>query len=212
MPRDWNALAERSAGLYEPGHFKSAMYQLVVQQCLYLRQKDQAVAFRLISAHRDAFEEALDLMGLRLGFNDRLEFCFVTRDAGTQGAMDLQETFFLLTLRYIYHVRASAGDLTQEGDAQVGIPEFEESYKTICHRDFEGRADNLRALLRMASRHGLARWVDPPEGDPQPFAIAILPGIAEVLSEYALNRFGADLKARTTFIDPPGPEQEVQPS
>lgn len=54
MPRDWNALAANSDGLYEVSDFKHAMYQLVVQQCIYLRQRDQAVAYRLISAHRDA--------------------------------------------------------------------------------------------------------------------------------------------------------------
>ena len=62
MPRDWNALAANSDGLYESSDFKHAMYQLVVQQCIYLRQRDQAVAYRLISAHRDAFAEAVALM------------------------------------------------------------------------------------------------------------------------------------------------------
>ncbi len=212
MPRDWNALAASSDGLYEASDFKHAMYQLVVQQCLYLRQRDQAVAFRLISAHREAFTEAVALMGLRLGFNDRLEFCYVAQDGGTQSPMDLQETLFLLTLRHVYHTRASAGDLTPEGDAQIDIAEFEESYKSLCHRDFEGRVDTLRALLKMAARHGVARAVDAPEGDPQPFAIMIWPGVVEVLSEYALNRFGADLKARSVSTEAPAiPPQEPTP-
>ena len=34
MPRDWNALAANSDGLYEASDFKHAMYQLVVQQCI----------------------------------------------------------------------------------------------------------------------------------------------------------------------------------
>lgn len=196
MPRDWNSLAANSEGLYEVSDFKHAMYQLVVQQCLYLRQRDQAVAYRIISSHRDAFTEAVALMGLRLGFTEQHELCYVTQDGGTQSPMDLQETLFLLTLRHIYHSHASAGDLTQDGDALTGIAEFEESYKSLCHRDFDGRADTLRALLKMAARHGIAKAVDAPDGDPQPFAICIWPGVLEVLSEYAINRFGADLKAR----------------
>lgn len=212
MPRDWNALAESSDGLYQAIDFKHAMYQLVVQQCLYLRHRDQAVAFRLVSAHREAFGEAVALLGLRLGFNDRLEFCYVAQDSGPQSPMDLQETLFLLTLRYIYHARASAGDLSPEGDALVDIAEFEESYKGLCHRDFDGRVDTLRALLKLSARHGVARAVDAPEGDPQPFAIAIWPGVAEVLSEHALNRFGADLKARLVASDVPAtPAQEQTP-
>jgi len=201
MPRDWNAMAERSEGTYEPNDFKHAMYQLVVQQCLYLRQRDQAVAFRLVSAHREAFGEALSLLGLRLGFNDRLEFCYVVQETGVHSQLDLQETLFLLTLRQIYHAHANAGDLSPEGDTQVDIPEFEESYKSLCQREFEGRSETLRALLKMASRHGVARAIDAPEGDPQPFAIAIWPGIAEVLSEHALSRFGAELKSRLIVTD-----------
>ncbi|MBX3656503.1 MAG: DUF4194 domain-containing protein [Ramlibacter sp.] len=199
MPRDWNTFAENTEGKYEVNDFKHAMYQLVVQQCLYLRQRDQAVAFRLISAHRAAFTEAVALMGLRLAFNDRLEYCYVAQDSGPQGTMDLQETLFLLTLRHVYHTRAS--DHSPEGDLLIDISEFEESYKSLCHRAFEGRADTLRALLKMASRHGVARAVEALEGDPQPFAITILPGIADVLSEHALNRFGADLKARLVLTD-----------
>ncbi len=202
MPRDWKALADVPGSLYVESDFKNAMYQLVVQQCLYLRQRDHAVAYRLISANREAYEEAVALMGLRLGFNERYEFCCVTQDGGAQAPIDLQETLFLLTLRQLYHVRATGGDLTADGDAVVGIAEFEESYKALCLRDFDARADSLRALLKAASRHGLARAVDAPEGDPQPFAIAILPGIVEVLSEYALNRFGADLKARLISTEP----------
>jgi len=72
--------------------------------------------------------------------------------------------------------------------------------------------DTLRALLKMAARHGVARAVDAPEGDPQPFAIMIWPGVVEVLSEYALNRFGADLKARLVTTEAPAmPPQEQIP-
>jgi len=211
MPRDWNALAASAGGTYEANDFKHAMYQLVVQQCLYLRQRDQAVAYRLISAHRDAFAEAVALMGLRLGFNDRQEYCYVAQESGTQSPLDLQETLFLVTLRHIYHTRASAGDLTPEGDAQIDIAEFEESYKSLCHREFEGRADTLKALLKMASRHGVARAIQAPEGDPQPFAITIWPGVVDVLSEHALNRFGADLKARLLTAKPAAAPTEPTP-
>ncbi|HBO3911250.1 DUF4194 domain-containing protein [Pseudomonas aeruginosa] len=195
MPRNWTALVEASEGLYEIDDFKRAMYQLVVQQCLYLRQRDQAVAYRLITSHRREFGEALDLMGLRLGFNDRLEYCYVVQDGGHVAALDLQETLFLLTLRHVYHLRAGAGDLTPDGDAVVGIPEFEESYKALCHRDLDTRAEPLRTLLRMAARHGLAKVAASPDGDPQPFMIAILPAVVDVLSEHAISRFGAHLNS-----------------
>ena len=56
---------------------------------------------------------------------------------------------------------------------------------------------SLRELVKVAARKGLARIQDreSSDSDPQPFFIVILAGIAEVLSEAAINRFGAALKA-----------------
>ncbi|GMU70524.1 MAG: hypothetical protein AMXMBFR37_28560 [Steroidobacteraceae bacterium] len=56
--------------------------------------------------------------------------------------------------------------------------------------------------MKTAARCGLARLIDTPEGDPQPFAVAILPAIAEVLSEHAVGRFGAHLKSALVSSDP----------
>ena len=67
----------------------------------------------------------------------------------------------------------------------AAVAEFEDSYKSLCHRDFDGRVDPLRTLLKMSARHGVARAVDAPEGDPQPFAILIWPGVVEVLIDKA---------------------------
>lgn len=191
MPLDWTSLADKSDGLYEPHDFKAAMYQMVAEQCLYLRHRDQAKAYRLISEHRSAFSEALALLGLRLGFNDRQEFCHVLLEIDAHDQLTLQETLFLITLRQIYHARASAGDITLDGSVDISIPEFEVTHKALTKREFDGTGDALKSLLRMGKRFGIARSTATQEGDPQPFAITILPGIADVLSEMALNRFGA---------------------
>jgi len=201
MPRNWSAIAEASNGLYEIADFKGALYQLVVQQCLYLRHQGQAVAYRLVSSYRREFEEALDLMGLRLGFSDRFEYCYVTQDTGALSAMDLQETLFLLTLRHVYHLRASAGDLTVDGEAIISIPEFEESFKLLCQRNLDTKAESLKSMLRMANRHGLAKSSPAPVGDPQPFVILILPGVTDVLSEHAVSRFGAHINANLLDVE-----------
>lgn len=201
MPRNWSAIAEASNGLYEIADFKGALYQLVVQQCLYLRHQGQAVAYRLVSGYRREFEEALDLMGLRLGFSDRFEYCYVTQDTGALSAMDLQETLFLLTLRHVYHLRASAGDLTVDGEAIISIPEFEESFKLLCQRNLDTKAESLKSMLRMANRHGLAKSSPAPVGDPQPFVILILPGVTDVLSEHAVSRFGAHINANLLDVE-----------
>lgn len=201
MPRTWENLAQNTDGDYVVDDFKQAFYQLVTQQCLYARFVQQGVAYRLISRYRTEFKEAADLLGLQLAFNDRLEYCYVNQAVARHSPMDLQETMFLLVLRHAYHLHASAGDLTPEGDAVVSIPELQETYKGLTGRDLETRTQVLKAQVKSAQRNGLARLADADDGDGQPFAIAILPGIADILSEHAVNRFGAHLKA--SLIDVP---------
>ncbi len=196
MPRNWRSLADASNGIYEVDDFKQALYQLIVHQCLYSRFNQQSTAFRIISAHRRDFEEAVELMGLRLGFNERLEFCYVVPEVVKHTPLDTQDTLFLLVLRQLYHLRGSAGELSDEGDAVVGIEELVATYRSMTGRTMETKNQSLlKGLVKVASRCGLARLIDAPEDDPQPFAIAILPAIAEVLSEHAVNRFGTHLKS-----------------
>lgn len=206
MPRTWENLAQSTDGDYMVNDFKQAFYQLVTQQCLYARFVHQGVAYRLISRYRTEFKEAADLLGLALAFNDRLEYCYVNQAVARHSPMDLQETMFLLVLRHAYHLHASAGDLTPEGDAVVSIPELQETYKGLTGRDLETRTQVLKAQVKSAQRNGLARLADADDGDGQPFAIAILPGIADVLSEHAVNRFGAHLKASLINASAPAAE------
>jgi hypothetical protein len=197
MPRNWSHLANDEEQKYTELDFKQAMYQLVFGQCLYARFPRHAVAYRLISSYRKEFAEALDLMGLELGFNDAYNYCYVRQDVSKLHPMELQETFFLLTLRKAYHQRASLGDLTEHGSVLLGIEEFDTLYKELARRDFDGRGGALKELCKTAKAHGLARETESPDEDPQPFAIEVMPGIADVISQHALDRFGADLKAAT---------------
>lgn len=196
MPRNWNSLADASDGLYVVDEFKQAMYQIVTHQCLYLRFKHQSSWYRLLSQHRTEFQEALDLMGLKLRFNDDQEFCFVIPTVAKYLPVDRQETLFLLVLRHIYHRHAMLGERGSDDEVIVALPEFMSAYESLTGEAIEKKAGVVRDLIRTARRYGLAREVEPPEdGDHQSFAIGILPGIVEVLSEYAVGRVGAALKA-----------------
>lgn len=210
MPRNWNAIADESEGIYVTDDFKRAMYQLASHQCLYSRFGHHATSFRIISKYRDAFEEALALMGLRLGFNDRLEFCYVVPEVIKDTLLDYQETRFLLVLRQMYHIKGSAGDMTIEGDALVNVEELVSTYRSMTGLELETKNQAIRELIKMASRKGLARILEKPENDPQPFAIIILPAIAEILSEHAVARFGAQLKSGLVIHDGESDESETK--
>lgn len=210
MPRNWEALANAPDCIYQTDDFKRAMYQIVCQQCLYLRNQTQAVSYRLISEFRTEISEALDLMGLKLRFNDEREFCCVIQSVARYQAMTLHETLFLLVLRQAYHLRASVGDLNTYGDAIYSIPELEELYAEMTGRDLNAKgAPSLRDALKATQQHGIAREEKSPEDDPQPYVIAILPGIAEILDENAVNRFGANLKASLVGLDMESDDEEA---
>lgn len=203
MPRNWRSLAEASDGIYTVDDFKQSLYQLIVHQCLYARFNQQSTSFRIVSAHRHDFEEAVELLGLRLGFNERLEFCYVVPEVVKHTPLDTQDTLFLLVLRQLYHLRGTAGELSDEGDAIVGVEELVATYRSMTGRTLETKNQSVvKGLVKAASRCGLARLIDTPEGDPQPFAIAVLPAIVEVLSEHAVNGFGAHLKSSLITSQP----------
>jgi len=197
MPRNWNDLAESSEGTYIVDDFKQALYQLVVGQCLYARFRRQAVSYRIISTYRKEFTEATDLMGLTLVFKDEQDYCFVRQDVTKLAVMDIQETRFFLTLRKLYHMHGSVGDLNEHHEAIVGIEEFETVFKELTKQDFNKGGGDLRMLLKTSKSRGLAMEDSDGlnDGDPQPFAISILPAIADIFSEQAIDRFGASLKA-----------------
>lgn len=196
MPRNWIGLAEASNGDYEVEDFQRALYQLNAEQCLYARFPHQSVAYRLISRYRVEFTEAALLSGNVLEFRDRQEYCYITNSVAKLSQMTLAETTFALTLRYGYHVHASAGNLSELGEAVIELPELAEMHKAVSGRELDLAARNLDSLMALARRSGLARKEETPEGDPQPYAVAVLPGIADVLGEHVVGRFGAQIKAR----------------
>jgi Domain of unknown function (DUF4194) len=196
MPRNWNALAENSEGVYSTDDFKRAFFQLLTSQCLYLRFTQHVTSYRIISNYRREFEEASELAGLLLRFNDRLEYCYLLPQNVKATLLDKQETVFLLVLRQLYHMHGTVGQLTPEGDAIVSVEELIATYQSIADTPLDNRHQGaIKMQVKLATRRGLARMVDPPDGDPQPFAVAILPAIADILSEHAVGRFGAHLKS-----------------
>lgn len=195
MPKNWNAVSDRSEGLYTVEMCKQAFQQLLTHQCLYRRFQNQVSAYRLISANRPEFEEAVELAGYRLYFKDRHEFCCIVPDVAKHTLLDLQQTVFLLVLRRLYHEHANVGNLTPDGDAVVTAAELAVTYMEMCGKTLEKGQGVIKALIKTAWSNGLARDIEAADDDPQPFAVAILPGIAEVLSEHTVARFGASLKA-----------------
>ncbi len=195
MPKNWNSLAEES-GIHTPDDFKKSLHRLVTHQCLYARFQHHGSAYRLITRYRSAFVEAADLIGLSLEFNSQYEFCYVTPHVQIEPQISLQETRFLLTLRYIYHQKAKAQELTDDGDVVIDPKTFNDFFEELTGVTIDmGTITEMKNLSKMGQRCGLVKMIKPPENDPQPYYLAILPGVIDVIGEEAVNRFGAQLKS-----------------
>jgi len=190
MPRAWTNIAAASEGLYVENDFKQAFYQLVCSQVLYAKEQAQAVSYALIARHRAEFREAADLLGLRLEFKDDYRYCFVVPYTSKPQLMDTAETLLLLVMRRMYHDKAMTGSL-EAGEAEISIDELMSAYRASTKRELPKHAGGLKELIQHARRYGVAKLGVPPEGDPQPFTIIIMPAIADILSEPALERLGA---------------------
>lgn len=190
MPRNWSSLAQSSNGIYTENDFKQAFYQLVCAQVLYARELHHAVAYALIARYRAEFDEAADLLGLQLKYNDSYRYCYVVPYAVKHQQLDTTETLLMLVLRRLYHDRALSGDL-DSGETVVTVDELVAAYQASTQRELPKTAGDLRELILRMRRYGIAKPGKPAEGDAQPFTVVILPGINEILSESAISRLGA---------------------
>ncbi|MBX9798102.1 MAG: DUF4194 domain-containing protein [Burkholderiaceae bacterium] len=196
MPANWNALAQKTEGLYEEDDFKRALQQLISYQVLYERNLQQVSSYRLIAQFRNAFQEACDLLGYILRWNDTYNYCWVMPEVTKSHQLDMDETRFLLILRKIYHGRASLGEFDGSGgEISVSIEELSSTHKSVTGKDLPSTQTALRDLLQRVSRYGIAKVGERAAGDLQPFTVTILPAVMDLLSENAISRLGASIKA-----------------
>ncbi|HEY2394832.1 MAG TPA: DUF4194 domain-containing protein [Rudaea sp.] len=198
--KTWETLADRSNGLYTQDDFRNAAYQLVAQQVLYYRNPHQRTAYHLITEHRAAFKEVLDLLGIDVEVNDAFKFCAAIPRYARSVALPLMDTLLMLVLRKVYHEHVQRGEM-DEGVIHVSIEELKGAFQSATARTLPERPADLSALLLSAQRAGIARMNRLDGDDIQPYDIAILPGIAAVLNASTLHRLAA-------FRDAPKPAEE----
>jgi hypothetical protein len=197
MPTSWESLAEASK-IYSEADFQSAGYQLLTEQVLYDAHGSQRVAYQLISKYRKPFREALDLVGVELRFDDQYRFVAAIPQQFRKIQLPLQDTLLILVLRRLYHDHMTRGEV-DAGSALVTIEELKAAYRAQTGRDdLPDQSAQLREALRQMQRFGFVRIIDAQSGSQQPFDIAVLPGIAELVNETALSKLAAHHSALTT--------------
>lgn len=187
MKRSWNTISQQSNGLYAPADFERAAYRLVTEQVLYASDRGARSAYHLVEDHFDDYVAALAPLGIRLERNAHYRYV-VALPAHADGVpVTLEETLLLLVLRQRYDAAARQGEIEEQGEVMVELPELQEAYAALTGRPMP-EVGTLRSLARSARRWGVARLVDSEPDDPQPFHLRVRPAIVEIVGEAWLQR------------------------
>lgn len=204
MPLNWEEFPIRKDDPYEPQDFRNAAYQLLSSQILYETTAGQGASYRLIDRYRDAFREAFDLFGIALKFDSDYRYIAAIPNAEKQLAMSKSDALLLLVLRKGHHEQALQGNL-DAGVAILSIEELRELYRAEAARELPKEVGELKDILGRMRAFGVVRLPLAESGSDQPFDIAILPGIAALVSEVALGRlteYATNTRGATAVAEP----------
>ena len=188
---DWDSIAQRTGGTYEPEDFERACYRLVTEQVIYRGDHGSATTYWLINSNERVVRDALDLVGVDLMVNRNLQYAVaLPRHAGST-VVTTEETLVALVMRRYYDEQMRAGASTDDGEVLCDLEEFAELYRQMTQHELPGKGA-FAAIFRSLKRWGIAREHDT-EGEVSTGAgvIAIRPAIAEVLGEQALARLAS---------------------
>jgi hypothetical protein len=187
MKRSWNTLSQMSNGVYAVQDFERAAYRLVTEQVLYASDRGARVAYHLIEDHFDDYLAALAPLGIRLERNAHYRYVVALPAHGEGTPVTLEETLLLLVLRQRYDEAARQGQIEDQGEVVVELPELQEAYQALVGRAMPD-VGTLRTLVRALKRWGVCRLVESESDDPQPFHLRARPAIVEVVGEQWLQR------------------------
>jgi len=197
MSLAWRDLIDEQNDLPEDDQtLKEAAYKLITSQVLYEQEPMQRTAYRTVRRNQAAYRELMDLFGLELLCDDSNRYCAVVPRDVRSMPLPLDDTLLILILRKEYHDRASRGEVDGGGRAIVTIQDLQAAYLQATNRKLPDQAGELREVINRLRRYGLAKALDNDPGASQPFEVAVLPAIAELVNEAVAARissqFGLD--------------------
>jgi hypothetical protein len=187
MKRSWTTLSQLSGGLYAPQDFERAAYRLITEQVLYASDRGSKNAYHLVETWFADFTAALEPLGVRLERNAHYRYVVALPAHGEGAAVTLEQTLLLLVLRQRYDAAMRDGQIEDQGEALVELPELQEAYRNLTGRAMP-EIGPLRETLRALRRWSVVRLLDPEPDDPQPFRILVRPAIVEIVGAQWLQR------------------------
>lgn len=187
MKRSWNTLSQISNGVHTVQDFERVAYRLVTEQVLYASDRNARTAYHLIEDHFDDYLAALEPLGIRLERNAHYRYVVALPAHGEGTPVTLDETLLLLVLRQRYDEAMRQGQIEDQGEVVVELPDLQEAYPALAARAMPD-IGALRTLVRALKRWGVCRLVDTEGDDPQPFHLRVRPAIVEIVGEQWLQR------------------------
>lgn len=187
MKRSWATLSQMSNGVYTVQDFERAAYRLVAEQVLYASDRLSRTTYHLIEDHFDDFAAALAPLGMRVERNAHYRYVVALPTHGEGAQVSLEETLLLLVLRQRYDEAMRQGQIEEQGEVMVELPDLQEAYSALAGRAMPDTGI-LRTLAKTLRRWGVSRLVDSEPDDPQPFYLMVRPAIVDVVAEQWLHR------------------------
>lgn len=197
MTKLWESLAERDPIYTEVADYQTALYQLVTTQVLYENELSQVTSFRIVTKYLDHFQDQAEMLGMSVELNNDYRFiAAMPRQVRRLPSLPAMETLLLLTLWTQHHNASIKGEIEQ-GRAVVTVEELRLSFSGLAggKRELPRETTELRRLLAVMKRFGVAREVEPEPGSDQPFDVAILPAIHSMVTPDVVGRLGAAYQA-----------------
>ena len=187
MKRSWATLSQLSNGVHTVQDFERAAFRLVTEQVLYASDRFSRTAYHLVEDHFDDFAGAVAPLGIRLERNALYRYVIALPQHAEGMQVTLEETLLVLVLRHRYDEAVRQGQLEEQGEVIVELPDLQEAYPALAGRPMP-EVGTLRNLAKTLKRWGVGRLEDGDPDDTQPFRLVVRPAIVEIIGEQWLHR------------------------
>ena len=172
---------------------KQAAYALLSQQFLHRARPRQRKQYETVVRFQTYFINLMHANNQQLAINENHGYVGIIPQDYTR-RMKLEETLFLLTLRYIYDEEINAFHAHDDGSVDISIEDLQVRYQQLTKRDLPYHKMELDAWTQPLVQLGIIDSGNDPTL-PEIYRIKILPSITAVLNADALTMLEMYTKA-----------------
>jgi len=190
--REVRKLVEKNDDLEEE-FLQETAYKLLSQQFLIRDKGRDRKAYHLVVKQQSYFHKLMKATNHQLLIEEGRGFVGIIPVDYTR-RMSLDETLFLLVMRYIYDEEVNSFNCNDDGSIDVSVKDFELRYQSLTNRELpQGKGDFLQ-LIDPFLRFGIIKSSNDDERN-KVWVLHVYPTIATLINGEALKRVEVYLKA-----------------